>query len=43
MPTPPKYLRGQPTDVYDVRFERLQAGTFYIVPPGPDGKVRYTC
>jgi hypothetical protein len=35
-----KYLRGQPTDVYDVRFERRKL-TFYIVPPGPDGKVRY--
>jgi len=35
-----KLLRGEPTDVYDVRFERRKL-TFYIVPPGPDGKVRY--
>lgn len=35
-----RYLNGRPADVYDVKFER-QEMTFYIVPPGPDGKVRY--
>jgi hypothetical protein len=35
-----KFLRGETTDVYDVKFERREI-TFYIVPPGPDGNVRY--
>jgi hypothetical protein len=35
-----KFLRGETTDVYDVKFERREL-TFYIVPPGPDGNVRY--
>jgi hypothetical protein len=33
-------LNGRSADVYDVKFEKAQR-TFYIVPPGPDGKVRY--
>lgn len=35
-----KFLNGRPADVYDVRFGH-QKTTFYIVPPGPDGKVHY--
>ena len=35
-----KLLLGETTDVYDVKFERREL-TFYIVPPGPDGNVRY--
>ena len=35
-----KFLNGRAADVYDVRF-RHQRKTFYIVPPGPDGKVEY--
>ncbi len=34
-----KYLTGDTTDVYDVKFARREL-TFYIVPPGPDGNVR---
>lgn len=35
-----KFLNGRPADVYDVKFVHHEK-TFYIVPPGPDGKVRY--
>lgn len=35
-----KYLNGRTTDVYGVEFERREL-TFYIVPPGADGNVRY--
>jgi hypothetical protein len=35
-----KLLNGRTADVYDVKF-RHHEKTFYIVPPGPDGKVRY--
>jgi hypothetical protein len=35
-----KFLNGRTADVYDVKFAH-QEKTFYIVPPGPDGKVRY--
>ena len=35
-----KSLNGRTADVYDVKF-RHQQKTFYIVPPGPDGKVLY--
>ena len=35
-----KFLNGRTADVYDVKF-RHQEKTFYLVPPGPDGKVRY--
>ena len=35
-----RYLNGRAADVYDVRFKKAHR-TFYIVPPGPDGKVRY--
>lgn len=35
-----KFLHGEAADVYDVKFERREL-TFYIVPPGPDGQVRY--
>jgi hypothetical protein len=35
-----RFLNGRMADVYDVKFRR-QEKTFYIVPPGPDGKVRY--
>lgn len=35
-----KFLNGRTADVYDVKF-RHQERTFYIVPPGPDGQVRY--
>ena len=35
-----KYLNGRPADVYYVRFKH-QEKTFYIVPPGPDGKINY--
>jgi hypothetical protein len=35
-----KFLNGRPADVYDVKFKHQQK-TFYIVPPGPDGKIHY--
>ena len=35
-----KFLNGRTADVYDVKFAHLER-TFYIVPPGPDGKVHY--
>ena len=35
-----KFLNGRTADVYDVKF-RHQEKTFYLVPPGPDGKIRY--
>jgi hypothetical protein len=35
-----KFLNGRTADVYDVKFGH-QEKTFYIVPPGPDGKIRY--
>ena len=35
-----KLLSAETADVYDVKFERKEL-TFYIVPPGPDGKVRF--
>ena len=35
-----RFLNGRTADVYDVKF-RNQEKTFYIVPPGPDGKVHY--
>ena len=35
-----RYLNGRPADIYDVKFKR-QEKTFYIVPPGPDGRVHY--
>jgi hypothetical protein len=35
-----KFLGGRKADVYDVKF-RHQEKTFYIVPPGPDGNIRY--
>jgi hypothetical protein len=35
-----KFLNGRTADVYDVKF-RHQEKTFYIVPPGPNGKIQY--
>jgi hypothetical protein len=35
-----KFLNGRTADVYDVKFAH-EKKTFYIVPPGPDGKVHY--
>jgi hypothetical protein len=35
-----KYLDGRTADVYGVKF-RHHEKTFYIVPPGPDGNIRY--
>jgi hypothetical protein len=35
-----KFLNGMTADVYDVKFDKRER-TFYIVPPGPDGKVRF--
>src|SRR5262249_44039129 len=35
-----KFLNGRAADVYDVKF-RHQRKTFYIVPPGPDGKIEF--
>ena len=35
-----KLLNGRTTDLYDVKFKHHEK-TFYIVPPGPDGKIRY--
>ena len=35
-----KFLNGRKADVYDVKF-RHHEKTFYIVPPGPDGKIQY--
>jgi hypothetical protein len=35
-----RFLSGMTPDVYDVRFEHLEL-TFYIVPPDPDGNIRY--
>ena len=35
-----RLLNAATADVYDVKFERKEL-TFYIVPPGPDGNVRY--
>ncbi len=35
-----RLLLGETADVYDVRYSRREL-TFYIVPPGPDGNVRY--
>jgi len=35
-----KFLSGRTADVYAVKF-RHQQKTFYIVPPGPDGKVQF--
>ena len=35
-----KFLGGRAADVYHVKFGHEEK-TFYIVPPGPDGKVRY--
>jgi len=35
-----KFLYGRTADVYDVKFAHQQK-TFYIVPPGPDGKIQY--
>ncbi len=35
-----KFLTGGTADVYDVKFARQEL-TFYVVPPGPDGNVRY--
>jgi hypothetical protein len=35
-----RFLAASTADVYDVKF-RKQEKTFYVVPPGPDGKVRY--
>lgn len=35
-----KFLGGRAADVYHVKFGHGDK-TFYIVPPGPDGKVRY--
>ena len=34
------HLNGRPADVYGVKF-KYQEKTFYIVPPGPDGRIRY--
>lgn len=35
-----KLLNGRTTDLYDVKFKHHEK-TFYIAPPGPDGKIRY--
>jgi len=35
-----KFLSGRAADVYDVKFGHEEM-TFYIVPPGPDGKVQH--
>ena len=35
-----RYLHGRTADVYHVKYKH-QDKTFYIVPPGPDGKVQY--
>ena len=35
-----KFLNSRTADVYDVKFAHEEL-TFYIVPPGPDGKVHY--
>jgi hypothetical protein len=35
-----KFLNGRTADVYDVKFKHQQK-TFYIEPPGPDGKILY--
>jgi hypothetical protein len=35
-----RFLNGRMADVYDVKFGKAER-TFYIAPPGPDGKVRY--
>jgi hypothetical protein len=35
-----KFLSGRTADVYDVKFAHQQK-TFYIVPPGADGKIQY--
>lgn len=35
-----RFLGGRAADVYDVRFAHHKK-TFYIVPPGPDGKILY--
>jgi hypothetical protein len=35
-----RLFNGRTADVYDVKFKKVER-TFYIVPPGPDGKVRY--
>lgn len=35
-----KFLNGRTADVYAVKF-RYQQKTFYIVPPGPDGKIQF--
>jgi hypothetical protein len=38
--SPNVYIGTRTADVYHVKFKR-QNKTFYIVPPGPDGKIRY--
>lgn len=35
-----KYVGGRTADVYDVRFQHYKKN-FYVVPPGPDGKVHF--
>lgn len=35
-----KFLNGRTADVYEVKF-RHGVKTFYLVPPGPDGNIRY--
>jgi hypothetical protein len=35
-----KFLNGRTADVYQVKF-RHGVKTFYLVPPGPDGNIRY--
>lgn len=35
-----KFMNGRTADVYDVKFLHEEK-TFYISPPGPDGKIRY--
>jgi hypothetical protein len=35
-----KFLNGRTADVYAVKF-RHQEKTFYIVPPGPDGRIQF--
>jgi len=35
-----KFLNGRTADVYEVKF-RHGVKTFYLVPPGPDGRIRY--
>jgi hypothetical protein len=35
-----RFLNGRTADLYDVKF-RHHEKTFYIAPPGPDGKIHY--